>query len=223
MSSTEATDTSSGFPLTFSLQPGFEPIDFTETPQQRAEKLLDSLQNTLPGQSGEQYLRVILAYEYSIQRMLEEGALYAANFVGRSARDPSAATTAQLTVLTRDTALKASQPLTVLARQLREERSGREVDFVDLSVGRCLAVVQEDLIIPEVNLTDNPPQNPRRTRQFQVVMPLASRGQLVFFTLATECLRDWDEYVAMMAEICKTITWNEPQQSSIASRLEGRL
>ncbi|MDR7301057.1 hypothetical protein [Haloactinomyces albus] len=223
MSSTEKTDKSSDFPLTFSLHPGFNPIDLTQNPQTRSEKLLESLQSTIPELSGEQYLRVILAYEYSIQRMLEEGVIYAANFVGRSQQDPSAATTAQFTVLVREAELKASQPLNVLARHLREERTGREVDFVNLSIGRCLAVVQEDLFDPEVNLTGHETQNSRRTRQFQVIAPLASRGQLVFFALVTECIRDWNEYVAMMAEICKTITWNETQQSSIASRLEGLL
>lgn len=223
MSYPETTDTSSDLPITFSLQPGFSPIDFTESSQQRAENLLSSLRHSMPELPGEQCLQAILAYEYSIQRMLSEGVLYAANFVGRSAQDPSAATTAQFTVLACDAELKAAQPLNALARQLREERSGREVDFVDLSVGRCLAVVQEDLVTPEVNLAGSPVQIPRRTRQFQIIMPLASRGQLVFFSLVTECLQDWDDYVAMMAEICKTITWNETQQSSISARLEGML
>lgn len=223
MNSAVATDQSGDFPLTFSLQPGFVPVDLAESSQQRAEKLLDSLQHTMPELDESRFLRVILAYEYSIQRMLEEGAIYAANFVGRSAQNSSTATTAQFTVLTRAAELKASQPLNVLAHHLREERTEREVDFVDLPVGRCLAVVQEDLITPEVNLTGHEEQNPRRTRQFQLIVPLPSRGQLAIFALATECLQDWDDYVAMMAEICRTITWNETQQSSIASRLEGLL
>lgn len=219
----ENADTASEFPLAFSLQSGFSPIDFKESSQVRAERLLDSLQRGVSNLSGEQHLRVIMAYEYSVCRMREEGVLYAANFVGRSERDPSAASAAQFTVLVRDAELKASQPLNVLARQLREERSGREVDFVDLPVGRCLAVVQEDLFVPAVHLTGQETQNPRRTRQFQVVVPLVSRGQLVVFALATEYLRDWDEYVAMMAEICKTVTWRETQESSIESRLAGLL
>ncbi|MBA8825516.1 hypothetical protein FHX42_002867 [Saccharopolyspora lacisalsi] len=220
MSSTETTDASDHFPLASSLHSGVESIDLAGSSQERAEKLLESLQRNMPGLSGEQLLRVIMANEHSGRRMAEEGVIYAANFVGRSAQDPTAATTAQFTVLVRHAELKASQPLTVLAEELRGQ-TGREVDFVDLTVGRCLAVVQEDQAELEVNLTGAESQETRRSRQFQLIVPMANRNQLAIFALATEFLWDWDDYGAMMAEICQTISWSETQRRSIASKLEG--
>ncbi|MFD6796433.1 MULTISPECIES: hypothetical protein [Prauserella salsuginis group] len=53
--------------------------------------------------------------------------------------------------------------------------------------------------------------------------PLVDRGQLAFFALSTECLWDWDDYVEMMAEICKTIRWAEgaDEPGRIGNVLDG--
>lgn len=220
MSSTETTDEPGVFPLNFSLQPGFTAIDLAESAQDRAEKMLDSLQRNMPELGVEEHLRAIMAYEYSVRRMREEGVIYAANFVGRSSEDSSTATTAQFSVVLQAAELKASQPLTIPAEELRK-RPSCKVDFVDLPVGRSLVVVEETTLQPEVNLAGHDSAPQRRTRQFQVIIPLSSRDELAIFSLATECLQDWDDYVGMMAEICKTISWREDQRSSIESKLAG--
>lgn len=53
------------------------------------------------------------------------------------------------------------------------------------------------------------------------------RGQIAFFALSTslrmECLWDRDDYVAMMAEICKTIRWagGADEPGAIGNVLDG--
>ncbi|ASU77312.1 hypothetical protein CDG81_02150 [Actinopolyspora erythraea] len=76
---------------------------------------------------------------------------------------------------------------------------------------------------PEVNLTGAEHHEPRVSRQLQVIVPLVERGQLAIFGLVTECLRDWDDYVAMMAEICNSIRWRDSERSSIEDKLAGLL
>ncbi|SFE15611.1 hypothetical protein SAMN04487819_108234 [Actinopolyspora alba] len=218
--SDESSDT---FPLSFGLHSGFQPVDFSESSAERAERLFESARSALPGLAEEQCLRLLVANEYLLRRMAEEGIIYAANFVGRSARDTTAATTAQFTLTLRDVELKATRPLEALAAGLREEDARREVDFVDLTVGRCLAVVQQDTPKPEVNLTGAAHYEPRVSRQFQVIVPLVERSQLAIFGLATECLRDWEDYVAMMADICNSIQWRDSERSSIEDKLAGLL
>ncbi|SDP02367.1 hypothetical protein SAMN04487905_101476 [Actinopolyspora xinjiangensis] len=216
-------DSSDTFPLSFGLHPGFQPVDFNESSADRAERLFESARSALPGLTEEQCLRLVVANEYLVRRMAEEGIIYAASFVGRSARDTTAATTAQFTLTLREADLKATRPLEALAAGLREQDARREVDFVDLAVGRCLAVVQQDTPTPEVNLTGAEHHEPRVSRQLRVIVPLVERSQLAIFGLVTECLRDWEDYVAMMAEICNSIRWRGSARSSIEDKLAGLL
>lgn len=213
-------DQKSIFPITFELQHGFQEVDLTADPDARAEQLIQRLRRSIPGLSAEQQLNIVLTYQYAIERMIAEGVIYSSNFVGRSRRNPTAATTAQFAVSVRDSTVKANRPLDVAAATLRQE--GRRVDLVDLSIGRCLAVVAEDTLRPPTRITGEPTSTLRRVRQIQLIVPLSDRDQLSFFALSTECLRDWDDYVQMMAEICRTIRWRgEPDTTLINSVLDG--
>lgn len=83
-------------------------------------------------------------------------------------------------------------------------------------------MVEDDRFATPVDIVGRPESKIRHVRQIQLVYPLTGQGKLAFFGLSTECLRDWDEYVEMMAQISKTISWMETSgDSSIGAVLEG--
>lgn len=206
------------FPLKFALPHGFHPIDMSEPPDRRAERLYDQLSGLTP----EQRVPVVLANQYAVERMMEEGVIYAASFVGRSERDSTAATTAQFTVLLKDATDRRGRQLETILDSLRQERKNCEAQLVDLTIGRCVVVVEDDRFSTAGDILGRPENRVHHVRQIQVIYPLTDRGKLAFFGLSTECLRDWDDYVEMMAEISKTISWVETgEQSAIGAVLEG--
>ncbi|MBB3661168.1 hypothetical protein FB384_000072 [Prauserella sediminis] len=211
------------FPLAFTLPAEFRPADLTADAATRATRLQEQLESSLPGLSGEQLLHVVMANQYAVERMLDEGVLYAATFVGRSDREPNAASMAQFSVLTRDVPGRLRQPLEPVLEAIRRERKNARAQYVDLEIGRCLVVVEDDRFRNPVRVTGEPTDTTRHVRQIQVIFPLVDRGQLAFFALSTECLWDWDDYVEMMAEICKTIRWAEgaDEPGRIGNVLDG--
>ena len=210
------------FPYRFRLPQGFHELDLAERPEARAERLLDSLQQSLPGIPEEQLIYALVGNQYAVERLIDEGAVYAANFLGRSEHEPTAASTALFTVMVRATGSTAREPLEVIAEGVRREQGkNRAVDFVDLPVGRCLVVTEDDLVSSPLNVAGAQTTRPTVVRQIQVSLSLPDPSDIAVFTLSTQCLRDWDEYVLMMAEICKTIGWHEADRSRIGFVLDG--
>ncbi|OLT45129.1 hypothetical protein BJF85_01560 [Saccharomonospora sp. CUA-673] len=213
------------FPLTFALPTEFRAVDLTADAATRATRLQAELDRTLPGLEDEQRLHLIVANQYAVERMLDEGVLYAATFIGRSDRRPGAASIAQFTALTREMSVPGTgrRPLEPVLDAIRRQRKNADAQYVDLEIGRCLVVVEDDRFQRPVRVTGEPADTVRHVRQIQVVFPLADRGELAFFALSTECLWDWDDYVTMMAEICKTLRWaaRDNEFTSISNVLDG--
>jgi hypothetical protein len=220
-SSTALDGKTSDFPLGFTLPDGFQEVDLAATPASRADRLLDSLEKTLPELTGEEKLHLVFANQYSVERMVAGGVIYAANFVGRSDVDLTAATTAQFSVLLLNGMGNASRPLEVAEEALRKEGKQREVQFIDLKIGRCLAVVEDAVLQAPVDVLGQANDDAHRVRQMQIMFPVPDRGQLAVFALSTQFLRDWDDYVDLMAQICKTFRWTETEGGSVSAALDG--
>lgn len=193
--------------LEFELPSSFQAIDLSADAADRGAELYAKLQATQLPLTEDQRLWLLLTNQRLVERMIREGVLYAATFFGRSERDRTALTTAQFTVTVQRRAFESGSTLEELAGALREHREGCAVEQVRLSIGAALAIVEDD----HVELSRDPFGNEngaiKHVRQLQIVLPLTSKRQLVFFGISTECIRDWNEYVEMMAEICKTIRW----------------
>lgn len=202
---TDAPQPGGEFPLGFTLPEGFHELDLSESPECRAERLNEQLERTLPDLTVEQTAHLLLANQFAVEQLVGNGAVFAANFLGRSDRDETAATTAQLVVMTRPEPSRSTQALEVVLEGIRNERAGCDAQFVDLPVGRCLAVIEDTTVQTDHDAMGNEDGGARSIRQLQVIVPLPSHGQLAFFSLSTECLRDWDDYVVLMAEIAKSI------------------
>lgn len=220
---TDTPNSQQRFPLAFALPAEFRPVDLSADASTRATQLQERLESSLPELAGEQLLHVLMANQYAVERMVDEGVIYAATFLWRSERDPSAASMAQFSVLTRDMPGNHRQPLEPVLESIRRERKNAEAQYVDLEIGRCLVVVEDDRFRNPVRVTGEPTDTVRHVRQIQLIFPLVDRGTLAFFALSTECLWDWDDYVAMMAEICKTIRWAESddEPNTISNVLDG--
>lgn len=209
------------FPLIFALPDVFHRIDLTEHPTDRARHLADRLQANLHAISEDELACSVIYYQHMIERMVNDGIIYAANFVGRSEYNPTAASTALFTVSVRNAAPHGTRTLEETLQALGRRRNC-EACLIDLSIGRGLTVVTDDYVNTPANFNDPEQRKVVPTRQIQVLFPLTDRGQLASFALATECLSDWNDYVGMMAETTKTISWREPDEGgSVGAVLDG--
>lgn len=214
-------DENDRFPLEFSVPGEFTPIDLTSSPAERAEKLYGALTAYSPDLTPLQIAHLLAANQYMVERMINEGVLYAATFTGRSDRDPTAATTAQFIVMSRSSADSNQQTLPQLIEILHSQRPNCDCRLVDIPIGRCLAIVDETHVGAPRDLVGNLDAVTHKVRQIQLIYPLPDRNETACFTMSTECTRDWDEYVAMMAEISKTIRWRETPSTRIRDALDN--
>ncbi|MBB3051910.1 hypothetical protein FHS23_002939 [Prauserella isguenensis] len=208
------------FPLTFSLPDEFREIDLHSDPATRADALYVRMKQYAPGLPTGRQLHLIAAQEALVERMVAEGVLYAAALITRSAGDPLMLSTAQFTVTVRDAPIRQRDPLPQLLSAI-DKRPNTEARYVDLEVGRCIAVIEEATFRLGLDLMGAPNPNDHRVRQLQVIYPMVDRGQVAMFGLSTESIDDWDDYVNMMAEICKTIRASESGESGKISAVLG--
>lgn len=208
------------FPLTFSLPDEFREIDLHSDPAVRADALYVRMKQYAHGLSTEQQLHLIAAQEALIERMAAEGVLYAAALIAQSDAEPSRLSTAQFTVTVRDVPIRQRDPLLQLLSAINK-RPSTEAQYVDLEVGRCIAVIEEVEFRLGIDLMGDPKSHDHRVRQLQVIYPMVDRGQVAMFGLSTESIGDWDDYVSIMAGICKTIRWAEPGESGKISAVLG--
>ncbi|QWF84221.1 hypothetical protein [Amycolatopsis sp. CA-230715] len=211
------------FPFRFSLPAGFTDLDLTATIEERANELLDSIDVAFPSLSNEERLRLVLANQFAVEQLVETGARFVSNFVGRSEVDSSAASTAQLSVLLLDGLGDARRPLDVIAESIRLEDRDRHTQFVDLQIGRCLVVIDETAVHAQADLRGEHPPEATSVRQLQVMFPLPEQRRLAIFAMSTTCLRDWDDYVDMMTAICQTIEWADTGEVSRISAVLNTL
>lgn len=209
------------WPLKFDLPTAFQPIDLHADAADRGADLYAKLEEAQLPLTEEQRLWLLLTNQRLVERMIQQGVAYAATFLGRSDRDTTALTTAQFTVTVQRGIAGAGGTLEELATSLREHREDCVAEQVRLPIGPGLAIIEDD----EVEMYRDPfgeaSEVIKQVRQLQVVAPLVGRRQLVYFGISTECIRDWDDYVTMMAEICKTIRWPAGPRNRIAAVLDG--
>lgn len=186
----ETTGHSHPFPLSFALPEGFSEIDLNEDAADRAQRLNQQLERTVPMLTGWQQAHLLLANQYMIGQMLRQGIIYAATFVGRSEQDSTAVSTAQFTVMIRPDTHVTSRSLHTIRDSLRNERADCVTEFHDFPVGRCLVVMEDDRFHVPVNPIGQTNENSQHVRQVQVIFPLTDRNELAFFALSTDCLRD---------------------------------
>lgn len=72
-------------------------------------------------------------------------------------------------------------------------------------------MVAEDreLTLPATVLGDAG-ENTHLVRQLQLTLPLPGGQQVALFTLAAECLFEWDDYIDIMGGIAQTIAFLPP-------------
>lgn len=210
------------FPLTFDVPESFQEVNLHADAADRAEELYDKFQELHSGLTEEQLLTLLLTNQQLVEQMIEQDIVYAATFLGRSENDTTALTAAQFTVTWQRGNFRSDVQLDELANTLVKHRAGCEVQQVGLPVGAALAIIEEDNVNLRKDSFGTDTEEVRRVRQLQVLIPLTSRRELVCFGISTECIRDWEDYVEMMAGICKTVRRTDTQQRShIKKVLDG--
>lgn len=212
------TDTDSLFPFRFQLPEGFHPINLAATTDERIQSTYNRLRAVVPSWSDEQHLEATAAAAVAVETMLANGVVYAATFLGRSERVPNSATMANFTVAVHPPESRSARQPEEIVNILRQHRRNAKCALVDLPIGRCVATIEDDIL----SATPEPSEKRYTVRQIQLIHPMGGLGKIACFAMATQFVDDWEDYQAIMANICKSIRWVSREGSSgIGSVLDG--
>ncbi|MEE1821646.1 hypothetical protein PUR61_05475 [Streptomyces sp. BE20] len=207
-------------PFTFSVPKEFEAIDFTRSPEERADATLANLRAMDPKPSEEEMLQAVVSQQTVIDLLADSGAVYAGVLVAKddniSTAEATEIVSALLTVTIKPSDLKDTVTVNWLTDTLTTLYPGAEIGIVVLPTGPDRApapavLVTEEVELPQpVNLIEDTADKPApsRVRQLHVFVPITGRTAMADFSISTQSLENWDACVTILASICETITFN---------------
>ncbi|MEU6051195.1 hypothetical protein ABZ829_12295 [Streptomyces xanthochromogenes] len=193
-------------PLSFQVPEVFRDIDFTVSAEENTNKLLDELTAIAPRPSDEEIAHAVLAQQTMYEMLAAAGAVYAGILLAGPGKGKADAklTSLMLTVTARPSELSNDQTVHRLARTMGAIYPEAEVGVVQMHTGPAVLLTEETKVPRPVNLLDND-DSPSVVRQMHVFVPIPGRLAMADFSIATENTAEWDDYVAILGQVCKTI------------------
>ncbi|MFJ2405809.1 hypothetical protein ACIOUE_31390 [Streptomyces xanthochromogenes] len=193
-------------PLSFQVPEVFRDIDFTVSAEENTNKLLDELTAIDPRPSDEEIAHAVLAQQTMYEMLAAAGAVYAGILLAGPGKGKADAklTSLMLTVTARPSELSNDQTVHRLARTMGAIYPEAEVGVVRMHTGPAVLHTEETKVPRPVNLLDND-DSPSVVRQMHVFVPIPGRLAMADFSIATENTAEWDDYVAILGQVCKTI------------------
>ncbi|GGY13902.1 hypothetical protein [Streptomyces xanthochromogenes] len=193
-------------PLSFQVPEVFRDIDFTVSAEENTNKLLDELTAIDPRPSDEEIAHAVLAQQTMYEMLAAAGAVYAGILLAGPGKGKADAklTSLMLTVTARPSELSNDQTVHRLARTMGAIYPEAEVGVVRMHTGPAVLLTEETKVPRPVNLLDND-DSPSVVRQMHVFVPIPGRLAMADFSIATENTAEWDDYVAILGQVCKTI------------------
>ncbi|CAM5511407.1 hypothetical protein AB0M94_00025 [Streptomyces xanthochromogenes] len=193
-------------PLSFQVPEVFRDIDFTVSAEENTNKLLDELTAIDPRPSDEEIAHAVLAQQTMYEMLAAAGAVYAGILLAGPGKGKTDAklTSLMLTVTARPSELSNDQTVHRLARTMGAIYPEAEVGVVRMHTGPAVLLTEETKVPRPVNLLDND-DSPSVVRQMHVFVPIPGRLAMADFSIATENTAEWDDYVAILGQVCKTI------------------
>ncbi|MFE9122282.1 hypothetical protein [Streptomyces sp. NPDC007172] len=193
-------------PPPFQVPEVFRDIDFTVSAEENTNKLLDELTAIDPRPSDEEIAHAVLAQQTMYEMLAAAGAVYAGILLAGPGKGKAGAklTSLMLAVTARPSELSNDQTVHRLARTMGAIYPEAEVGVVRMHTGPAVLLTEETKVPRPVNLLDND-DSLSVVRQMHVFVPIPGRLARADFSIATENTAEWDDYVAILGQVCKTI------------------
>ncbi|MFB8245206.1 hypothetical protein ACFC5X_09175 [Streptomyces sp. NPDC055952] len=202
-------DATIDLPMSFQVPEAFTDIDFSASAEVNTNRLIERLNMVHPRPSAEQVATAVITQQTMYELLSAAGAVYAGTLLyGPTEEDPDATlASAILTVTARPSELSNDRTVHRLARTMGAIYPDAEVGVVRLEAGPAVLLTEERKVENPVNLLSNG-GGPTVVRQLHVFVPIPGRLAMADFAIATENLPEWDACVEILAEVCRTITFD---------------
>ncbi|MFJ8473527.1 hypothetical protein [Kitasatospora sp. NPDC094011] len=202
-------DATIDLPMSFQVPEAFNDIDFRVSAEANTNLLIKQLNMVDPKPSDEQMAHAILAQQSMYELLSAAGAVYAGTLLyGPTKETPQEKLSSViLTVTARPSELSNENTVHRLARTMGAIYPDAEVGVVVLEAGPAVLLTEERKVEKPVNLLVDD-DSPTVVRQLHVFVPIPGRLAMADFAIATENLAHWDSCVEVLAEVCRTITFD---------------
>ncbi|MFG2622176.1 hypothetical protein ACGFXC_31615 [Streptomyces sp. NPDC048507] len=202
-------DTKIDLPLSFQVPEAFTDIDFTVSAEINTNRLIDRLNMVDPRPSDADIAHAVLTQQSMYELLSAAGAVYAGTLLyGPTKENPQATlASAILTVTARPSELSNENTVHRLARTMGALYPEAEVGVVVLGAGPAVLLTEERKVERPVNLLGDG-GGATVVRQLHAFVPIPGRLAMADFAIATENLAEWESCVEILAEVCRTITFD---------------
>ncbi|MFJ3222949.1 hypothetical protein ACIPJS_06240 [Streptomyces sp. NPDC086783] len=202
-------DATIDLPMSFQVPEAFTDIDLSASAEVNTNRLIERLNMVNPRPSAEQVATAVITQQTMYELLSAAGAVYAGTLLyGPTEEDPDVPlASAILTVTARPSELSNDQTVHRLARTMGAIYPDAEVGVVRLKAGPAVLLTEERKVENPVNLLSDG-GGPTVVRQLHVFVPIPGRLAMADFAIATENLPEWESCVEILAEVCRTITFD---------------
>ncbi|MFF1788401.1 hypothetical protein ACFVX9_18315 [Kitasatospora sp. NPDC058243] len=202
-------DATIDLPISFQVPEAFTDLDFSVSAEVNTNRLIERLNMVDPKPSDEEIGAAVLTQQTMYELLSAAGAVYAGTLLyGPTKEKPEGKlASAILTVTARPSELSNEQTVHRLARTMGAIYPDAEVGVVRLEAGPAVLLTEERKVERPVNLLGDG-GGPTVVRQLHVFVPIPGRLAMADFAIATENLAEWDSCVEILAEVCRTITFD---------------
>ncbi|MFJ9615314.1 hypothetical protein [Streptomyces noursei] len=195
-------------PLSFSVPEDFRDIDLTVSAEANTNKLIEELTGLARRPSDEEIAHAVLVQQSMYEMLTAAGAVYAGILLaGPSEDEPDGRLSSlMMTVTARPSELSNDQTVHQLARTMGAIYPEAEVGVVQLPTGPAVLLTEDSKVERPVNLLGDG-GDPTIVRQLHVFVPIPERTAMADFSIATENLAEWDDYVDLLGQVCRTLTF----------------
>ncbi|GLW04733.1 hypothetical protein Slala05_83630 [Streptomyces lavendulae subsp. lavendulae] len=196
-------------PIGFQVPEDFTEIDFTVSAEVNTNQLIERLNMVDPKPSQEDIAHAVLTQQSMYELLSAAGAVYAGTLLYGPTQDQpeSGLSSVILTVTARPSELSSEHTVQRLARTMGAIYPQAEVGVMRLEAGPAVLMTEERKVERPVNLLGDGGA-PTVVRQLHVFVPIPGRLAMADFSIATENLAEWDSCVEILAEVCRTITFD---------------
>ena len=212
-------DVNVDLPITFQVPTDFQELDLQATVETNVNKLLAYLDGVTPKPSDAEKAHAVLAQQAMYEMLSAAGAVYAGTYLYKPTKDDPSQKLASviLTVTARPSELSNADTVHRLARTMGAVYPEAEVAVMRLQCGLAVMMTEERKVPKPANLLDDA-EAATVVRQLHVFVPIPGRLAMADFAIATENLTDWSSCVEILAEVCRTITFDDAAAAEPAGK-----
>ncbi|MEV4441170.1 hypothetical protein AB0K09_19545 [Streptomyces sp. NPDC049577] len=195
-------------PLSFSVPEVFRDIDLTVPAEVNTLALVAELTGLESPPSQEEIAHAVLVQQSMYEMLAAAGAVYAGILLaGPTKSEPGRRLSSlMLTVTARPSELSNDRTVHRLARTMGAIYPEAEVGVVRLPSGLAVLLTEDSKVERPVNLLGRG-GGPTVVRQLHVFVPIPGRLAMADFSIATENIAEWDDYVDLLGQVCNTIVF----------------